>query len=387
MILVALLCLGGQRVGLLFEKPQSVSLVDLLALSGGDTMTDPLPQLGARDLSGGGILHQVVDWDTADTTEPSLHVAKTNVEVLADTLLGNLAWDVHVEEIVGGDLDILAADEILVWCWHVLIEDFGGDGSKSWVGNPSSVVTSLDLTELIGVDALHGLVVGGLVILNWDLGGHSSHSSDLALMAGLDEKLNICVHEWDGHGDTGTIWKDEVWVLAELLDDGEDVIPTSAVKSGRVVSELEDDLIHLESGENGLDEDCTSDSASWDGNEILGEVENVVPETGLEVRLHLGEVEVWAVSTLDELLGVMEEVETEVEQGTGDWLAVNGEVLLIQVPSSWADDESWELLVGTELVFLSSQLEINLSADGIVKVDLSVDHVAPGWGRGVLETS
>lgn len=255
------------------------------------------------------------------------------------------------------------------------------------MGNPGSVVASLDLTELIGVDALHGLVVGGLVILDWNLGGHSSHSSDLAPVAGLDEKLNICVHEWDGHCDTGTIWQDEVWILAELLDDREDVIPTSAVKSGGVVSELEDDLVHLEGGEDSLDEDCASDGASWDGNEILGEVENVVPKTGLEVRLHLWEVEVWAMSTLDELLGVVEEVETEVEEGAGYWLAVHSEMLLIQVPSSWADDESWELLVGTELVLLSSELEINLSADGIVKVDLSVDHVAPSWSRGVLETS
>lgn len=349
-------------------------------------MADPLPELGAGDLGGSRILHQVVDWDTADTTEPSLHVAKTNVEVLADTLLGHLAWDIHVEEIVGGDLDILAADEVLVWCWHVLVEDLGGNGSKSRVGNPCSVVASLDLTELIGIDTLHGLVVGGLVILDWNLGGHSPHSSDLALVAGLDEKLNICVHEWDGHGDTGTIWEDEVWVLTELLDDGEYVIPTSAVKSGGVVSELEDDLVHLEGGEDGLDQDCASDGASWDGNEILGEIENVVPETGLEVRLHLWEVEIWTVSTLDQLLGVVEEVETEVEEGTGDWLAINSEVLLIQVPSSWADNESWELLVGAELVLLSSELEINLSADSIVKVDLSVDHIAPGWSRGVLET-
>ena len=248
-------------------------------------------------------------------------------------------------------------------------------------------MASLDLTELIGVDALHGLVVGGLVILDWDLGGHPSHSGDLALVAGLDEKLNICVHERDGHGDTGTIWEDEVWVLAELLDDREDVIPTSTIKSGGVVSEFEDDLVHLERGEDGLDEDCASDAASWDGNEILGEVKNVVPKTGLKVRLHLWEVEVGAVSTLDELLGVVEEVETEVEERAGYWLAVHGEVLLIQVPSSWPDDESWELLVGAELVLLPSELEINLSADGIVKVDLSIDHVAPGWSRRVLETS
>ena len=251
------------------------------------------------------------------------------------------------------------------------------------MGNPGSVVAGLDLAELVGVDALHGLVVGSLVILDWDLCGHSAHGGNLSLVAGLDEELHVGVHEWDGHGDSRAVWEDEVGVLAELLDDAEDVIPASAVKAGAVIPQLEDDLVHLEGGQDSLDQDCASDGASWDGDEILCKVEDVIPETGLQVRLHLWQVEVWASSTRDELLGVVEEVETEVEEGSRDWLSVNCEVLLLQMPSSWAYDQGWESLVSAELVVLATKLEIHLSADGIVKVDLAIDHVGPCWSAGI----
>ena len=341
MVLVALRRLGGQLLGLLLEQLERVRLVDLLATSGRDAVADPLPQLTAADLSGGGILHQVVDGDAANAAEPSLHVSETDVQVLADTLLGDLAGNVHVEQVVGGDLDILTANEVLVGGWHVLVEDLGCDGCEGWVGNPGSVVAGLDLAELVGVDTLHGLVVGGLVVLDGDLGSHSSHGGNLALVAGLDEELDVGVHEWDGHGDGGPVGEDEVGVLAELLDHAEDVIPASAVKSGAVIPQLKDDLVHLEGGQDGLDKNGTTDGASWHANLVLSKVEDVVPKTGLEVRLQLWKVEVWSMATLDELLGVVEEVKTEVEEGSGDRLAVNGEVLLLQVPSSRPDNQSW----------------------------------------------
>lgn len=50
-------------------------------------------------------------------------------------------------------------------------------------------------------------------------------------MAGLDQKSDICIHEWHGHGHRGAVREHEVGVLAEFLDEGEDVIPSSAVKA------------------------------------------------------------------------------------------------------------------------------------------------------------
>lgn len=62
-------------------------------------------------------------------------------------------------------------------------------------------------------------------------------------MAGLDEELDVRIHEWDGHGHGGTVGKDEVGVLAEALDGAEDVVPSAAVEAGAVIAKLVDDLI------------------------------------------------------------------------------------------------------------------------------------------------
>lgn len=115
--------LGGELVRDLLEELERVGLVDTLALGGGDTVLDPLPELRSGDLSGSSILHEVVDGDTADTSDPGLHVAETNDEVLLDALLGDGTGNVHVEKIVLADGDILTSDEVLVGSRHVLVED------------------------------------------------------------------------------------------------------------------------------------------------------------------------------------------------------------------------------------------------------------------------
>lgn len=61
-------------------------------------------------------------------------------------------------------------------------------------------------------------------------------------MAGLDEQLDVSVHEGHGHGHSGTVWKNKFGVLTETLDDAEDVIPATAVETRRVVAELVDNL-------------------------------------------------------------------------------------------------------------------------------------------------
>jgi hypothetical protein len=61
-------------------------------------------------------------------------------------------------------------------------------------------------------------------------------------VASLDEQLHIGIHEGHGHGDVGAVGKDKVGVLAELLDEGEDVIPAAAVETGAVVTQFIDNL-------------------------------------------------------------------------------------------------------------------------------------------------
>jgi len=68
---------------------------------------------------------------------------------------------------------------------------------------------------------------------------HGVHASPVA---GLDQQLDVGVHERHGHGHGGTVRQDEVGVLAESLDDAEDVVPPTAVEARAVLTELVDNL-------------------------------------------------------------------------------------------------------------------------------------------------
>lgn len=207
------------------------------------------------------------------------------------------------------------------------------------------------------------------------------HGVNTSLVAGLDQKSDVCVHEGYRHGDRGAVGKDKVGVVTELLNEGEDVIPSSTVQARAVVSQFINDLVHLKGSSDGFNEDGTSDSASRHTYVVLSSVEDVVPQTSFQVRLHLGEIEVWASASLDELMGIVEEVETKVKQTAGDWLSINSEMLLIKVPASSTGNECGELPIGAEFVLLTTEGEVNLTADGIVKVHLTIDHVLPCWSR------
>lgn len=329
--------------------------------------------------------HEEVDGHTTDSTDPGLHVSQADVEVLLDAILSNLTREVDIEQILCVDLDILPPVEKLIRGRHVLVEHLSRNAGQRRMRHPSTVMASLHLTQLISPDAIHGLVVGSLVILDGDLGSHATHGVDAAAMAGLDEELDVGVHEGDRHSDGRAVRKNETGVLAELLDDAEDVVPATAVETRAVVTELVDDLIHLESSHDGLNQDSSADSSPSHANVILGKVEGIVPETGLEVRLHLGEVEVRAVAVLDGLEGIVIEVETEVEERGGHGGAVDGDVLLVEVPAAGADDQSGQGTVGAELVLLGALLEVDLATVGVVEVDLAVNHVVPGWGAGVWD--
>ena len=66
----------------------------------------------------------------------------------------------------------------------------------------------------------------------------------------------------------------------------------------------------------------------------LREVEDIVPETSLEVLLHLREVKVRAKAALDELVRVVEEVKGEIEERPGDRGVVDRYTRLVQMPST-----------------------------------------------------
>lgn len=209
------------------------------------------------------------------------------------------------------------------------------------------------------------------------------HSVNTTTVAGLDQQTHVGIHERHSHGDGRTVRQDKVGVLAETLDEGEDVVPATAVETGAVVPEFVDDLVHLKGSGDGFNQHRTTDRTAGDANVVLRQVEHVVPQTSLQVRLHLGQVVVRAGATSHQLLGVVVEVQTKVEQTARDGLTVDHKVLLLQVPATGTRNQSGQRPVRPQLVFLAALLEVDLATDGIVQVNLATNHVLPGGSAGV----
>jgi hypothetical protein len=224
------------------QQLERIVFRNFLALRSLNIVPSPLPELRPRYLGGSSVFHEVVDGYAAHAADPGFHVAEADVEVLADTGFGHFAGDVHVEQVVGGDVHVFAAEVHLVGAGHMFVEDFGCDGCEGWMGDPCAVVACACFTKLVRAHLGHGGVVGLLVVLDGDLGCHAAHCVDAALVACLDEQLDVGVHEGRGHGDGVAVGEDEVGVLAEALDGAEDVVPAAAVETCRVVAELVDDL-------------------------------------------------------------------------------------------------------------------------------------------------
>jgi hypothetical protein len=58
------------------------------------------------------------------------------------------------------------------------------------------------------------------------------------------------------------------------------------------------------------------------------------------MALHLWKVKVRTEALTLRLKGIVEEVKTKVEEGTRDRLAINCDMLLLEVPATRADNES-----------------------------------------------
>jgi nucleoside phosphorylase len=103
-----------------------------------------------------------------------------------------------------------------------------------------------------------------------------------------------------------------------------------------VMAKLEQNLLHLESSGECLDQDSAADGSKGNPEVVLGKVEDIVPQASFTVVLHLREVEVRTATASEELFGIVEEVEGKVEDGAAQGLIVNGHTRFIEMPSSRA---------------------------------------------------
>ena len=122
-----------------------------------------------------------------------------------------------------------------------------------------------------------------------------------------------------------------------------------------MLAQLPEDLLHLEGGQDRLDEHGGANGAMRDAEPILGVDEDIVPEPRLEVRLELGQVEVGAGAAIQLFAGVVKKDQPEVEQRCADGLTIDQQVGLVEVPAARPDDQGGDgvvegvrLLIGLE---------------------------------------
>src|SRR5690606_13458163 len=252
--------------------------------------------------------------------QPGLDVADADLDIVADAALGDLAGDAfNVQQGRAGNLNILTGALQLV---RVLAEyfvvDLAGHRNQVRVGHPGTVETVSSFAGLVLADLAESDLVDRSVLA---VGNESAHAADgrgTAAVAGTHQLLGVSAHERSGHGHGVAIREDEARAAGtEVLDDREDVVPTTCVQARGVLTQLVQDLFHLESSGDGLDQHGGANGAAFDIQQVLGHVEDVVPQPCFQMVLQLRQVVVRAAAGCQQALGVVEEVQSEVHQCPG----------------------------------------------------------------------
>src|SRR5260370_4238921 len=102
-------------------------------------MADPLPDLGAADLGGGGVLHQMVEGHAAGAAQPRFDVADPDIEILPEPRLGDRACGDR-EKVRGDYMHILPFSDDLVRLRHLAAEDLLADCDKPRMVDPAAVI-------------------------------------------------------------------------------------------------------------------------------------------------------------------------------------------------------------------------------------------------------
>ncbi len=208
---------------------------------------------------------------------------------------------------------------------------------------------------------------------------------DAALVAGLDHQQGVGTQEVRSHGDAGAIRHHGLGVAREFLDEAEDVIPAPAIEAGGMIAQLVEDLVHLERGEDGLDQHRRLDGALGQTELRLREQEHLVPQPRFQMRFQLRQIEIGAGAARRQLLRVVEEIESEIEQAARHRPAVDRDVLLRQVPAARPHQQHGGLLVEAIGLAAAAIVECDLAAHGVHQVALAVELVGPGRRGRILE--
>ncbi len=249
--------------------------------------------------------------------------------------------------------------------------------------HPATVVAVGGVTTLVHADALHGLGVFLRVVLDGDERAHAANGRRAALVAGLEQQQGVGAHERHRHGDLRTVGQAEVVIHFELLDGAENVIPPARVQPGAVLAQLKQNLVHLERGEDGFHQHGGFDGALRQAQGVLRQHENLVPQPRFQMAFHLGQVKVGASAARDQLAGVVEKEQPEIEQAAAHPLAVHQQMFFVQMPAARANLQGGDGVA--QRVSLAVLRQMDGAANGVEQIDLPFDLVGPVWRVGILE--
>ena len=157
-------------------------------------------------------------------------------------------------------VDVLAQDLELVGALaERAVEDLERDRHEVGVGDPRAVVALRGLALLVLPDLRERDRVDLGVAPRGDERGHAADRVRAAAVAGRHQELGVGAHERHAHADGVAVREHELRAVAELLDHAEEVVPAPRVQPRRVRPELVEDLVHLEGGEDRLDQHGRAD--------------------------------------------------------------------------------------------------------------------------------
>ena len=153
-----------------------------------------------------------------------------------------------------------------------------------------------------------------------------------------------------------------------------------------MLAQLVEDLLHLEGRRDGLDQRGGPDGADRDAERLLRGEEDVVPQPGLEMALHLGQVEVRAGPLLQQFFRIVEEMQAEIDQSADRRSVLERDVPFVQVPAPGPHHDRREGRVVAQAVLAAVRAgERRGPPDGVVEVHLAAHDVGPVRRVGVLQ--
>ena len=337
---------------------------------------EPLPQLGAGNFRSRRVFHQVMDRHAAEAIEPGREIAHTDIDVVDEAGAGDATCGWR-QQIGRRHAHVLAQTIKLVGARHDAIEFGTRHGDQRGVCHPGPVMAGFGFALLVGAHLGHRDLVRFRVATDRNLRGHAAHRERTATMADADQPFRIRLQEGYGHANLATLGQDKVAVAAKRLDAGKDVIPAPAIEAYDALAQLPQDLIHLERGGQGLDEDGDLDRARHQAEHIFGVGEHRFPQGRFRVALQFRQIQERPALLLRKYACVVQDEQSEVEQGRADRLAIHAQMLFVQMPAARPHHE--DSRVGIEPVLAPiGRLVVNASGHRIDQVGLPVDEVVPG---------